>query len=140
NQDGMVFGDDPSTPKIPTLLAFRRNFCATKPGPSPDAGTLVRSTMTQPGVYFTLDAPFVSIVGLYTNVLEGPGVISSQSGKYPTLTDDQLHFLDAELKRLAPARKSLQRAVIVACHHPPVSVDASHGGTTRLRDDIRAAA
>ena len=40
--------------------------------------------MTQPGVYFTLDAPFVSIIGLYTNVLEGPGVISSQGGKYPT--------------------------------------------------------
>jgi hypothetical protein len=48
----------------PPLLAFPRNFCASKPGPSPDAGTLVRSTMTQPGVYFTLDAPFVSIVGL----------------------------------------------------------------------------
>ena len=29
--------------------------------------------MTQPGVYFTLDAPFVSIIGLYTNVLDGPG-------------------------------------------------------------------
>jgi hypothetical protein len=91
-------------------------------------------------VYFTLDAPFVSIVGLYTNVLEGPGVISSQKGNYPTLNDDQLHFLDAELKRLAPARKALQRAVIVACHHPPASVDASHGGTTGLGDDIDAAA
>ncbi len=39
--------------------------------------------MNQPGVYFTLDAPFVSIVGLYTNVLDGPGVISSQGGRYP---------------------------------------------------------
>ena len=38
---------------------------------------MVRTTMDQPGVYFTLDAPFVSIVGLYTNVLEGPGVIIS---------------------------------------------------------------
>ena len=50
--------------------------------------------MTQPGVYFTLDAPFVSIIGLYTNVLEGPGVISSQDGKYPTLVGDhQFDFL-----------------------------------------------
>ena len=43
--------------------------------------------MTQPGVYFILDAPFVSIIGLYTNVLEGPGVISSQDGHYPRVGD-----------------------------------------------------
>ena len=79
----MVFGTQPDTPKTPTLTAFLRNFCAARPGPSPDAGTIVRTTMTQPGVYFTLDAPFVSIIGLYTNVLEGPGVISSQGGHVP---------------------------------------------------------
>jgi hypothetical protein len=97
--------------------------------------------MDQPGVYFTLDAPFVSIVGLYTNVLEGPGVISTQGGKYPALQGDaQLDWLKSELTRLAPARKAMERAVIVACHHPPVSVDAKHGGTTGLADDIDAAA
>ncbi|MBV9942447.1 MAG: metallophosphoesterase, partial [Solirubrobacterales bacterium] len=78
NHDGMVFGSAADTPNTETLTAFLRNFCAAAPGPSPDAAGLVRSTMTQPGVYFTLDAPFVSIVGLYTNVLHGPGVISSQ--------------------------------------------------------------
>ena len=95
--------------------------------------------MDQPGVYFTLDAPFVSIIGLYTNVLEGPGVISSQGGKYPSMNDDQLTFLAAELERLAPARKALQRAVIVATHHPPASVDSVHGGSTGLANDIDAA-
>jgi hypothetical protein len=85
NHDGVVFGDDQDTPHAPTLTAFLRNFCADKAEQSPDAGGLVRSRMTQPGVYFTLDAPFVSIVGLYTNVLEGPGVISSQHGHYPVL-------------------------------------------------------
>ena len=93
----MVFGSQPDTPSVTTLTAFLRNFCAARPGPSPDAGTIVRTTMTQPGVYFTLDAPFVSIIGLYTNVLEGPGVISSQSGTYPTVNDEQLAFLTAEL-------------------------------------------
>ena len=98
-------------------------------------------TMNQPGVYFTLDAPFVSIVGLYTNVLEGPGVISTQNGKYPALGGDhQLDWLKRELRRLAPARKAGERAVILACHHPPVSVDAKHGGTTGLADDIDVAA
>jgi hypothetical protein len=141
NHDGMVFGSAPDVPQTPTLTAFLRNFCAAKPGQSPDSGGLVRSTMDQPGVYFTLDAPFVSIVGLYTNVLEGPGVISTQGGKYPALQGDhQLDFLRAELKRLAPARKAGERAVIIACHHPPVSADAKHGGTTGLADDIDAAA
>jgi hypothetical protein len=139
NHDGAVFGQESDAPQVPTLAAFLRNFCATKPRASPDAGGLVRSTMTQPGVYFTLDAPFVSIVGLYTNVLEGPGVISSQGGVYPSMTDDQLHFLHAELRRLAPARKAGERAVIVACHHPPVSIDAKHGGTTGLADDVDSA-
>lgn len=140
NHDGMVFGNTPDTPQTPTLTAFLRNFCAEAPEQSPDASTIVRSTMDQPGVYFTLDAPFVSIVGLYTNVLEGPGVISTQSGKYPALQGDhQLDFLRAELQRLAPARKAGQRAVIVACHHPPASVDAKHGGSTGLAGDIDTA-
>jgi calcineurin-like phosphoesterase family protein len=141
NHDGMVFGDKPDLPQVKTLTAFVRNFCARKPAPSPDSGGLVRTTMIQPGVYFTLDAPFVSIVGLYTNVLEGPGVISSQGGHYEVLKGDaQLEFLRSELKRLAPARKAGERAVIIACHHPPVSVDAKHGGTTGLADDIDTAA
>jgi hypothetical protein len=94
--------------------------------------------MTQPGVYFTLDAPFVSIIGLYTNVLEGPGVISSQGDVYP-LPDDQLQFLTEELTRLKPSRAAGERAVIVACHHPPASVDSKHGGTAGLANDIDTA-
>jgi hypothetical protein len=137
NHDGMVFGSEKDLPQVPTLTAFLRNFCAEKPEPSPDAGTIVRSTMDQPGVYFTLDAPFVSIVGLYTNVLEGPGVISSHDGKYPILDGDhQLEFLQAELQRLAPERKARKRAVIIACHHPPASVDGKHGGSSGLAADI----
>ena len=136
NHDGMVFGSTPNTPQIPTLAAFLRNFCASAPGPSPDSGGLVRSVMTQPGVYFTLDAPFVSIIGLYSNVLEGPGVISSQGGQYPTMNNNQLSFLQAELTRLKPARDAGQQAVIIAVHHPPASVDSKHGGTTGLANDI----
>jgi kumamolisin len=119
-----------------SLFAFLRNFCAATPGPSPDSGGLVRSAMNQPGVYFTLDAPFVSIIGLYSNVLEGPGVISSEGGRYPTLDDQQLDFLIAELERLKPQREAGERAVILACHHPPLSVDKQHGGARGLTEDI----
>ena len=138
NHDGMVFGASSSAPQVPTLAAFLTNFCAPEPGPSPDAGGLVRSVMTQPGVYFTLDAPFVSIIGLYSNVLDsGAGVISSQKGHFP-LVDDQLTFLQNELKRLKPDSDAGKRAVLLAVHHPPLSADARHGGSSGELADIDA--
>ena len=138
NHDGSVFGPGTDTPQIPTLTAYLRNFCAAQAGPSPDAAAAVRSTMTQPGVYFTLDAPCVSIIGLYSNVLEGPGVISSEGGRYP-IGDEQVQFLAAQLERLRPAREALERAVVLAVHHPPTSADSVHGGTLGLSNDIDAA-
>ena len=137
NHDGMVFGQGSSAPQVPTLDAFLTNFCSAEPGPSPDSGGLVRSVMTQPGVYFTLDAPFVSIIGIYSNVLDGPGVISSQSGHFP-IVDDQLDFLKSELARLKPDRVAQKRAIIVAVHHPPLSADAKHGGSTGIMKDLDA--
>ncbi len=136
NHDGAVFGSSSSAPQVPSLAAFLRNFCAETPGPSPDSGGIMRSVMTQPGAYFTLDAPFVSIVGLYTNVLEGPGVLSSQNGRFPTVGDDQINFLTEELLRLKPQRAAGQRAVVLAFHHPPLSADALHGGSTGPLEDI----
>jgi len=133
NHDGVVH-----SPSVPTLKAFLANFCAVRTGHSPDAGGLVRNTMSQPGVYFTLDAPMVSIIGLYSNVLEGPGVISSQNHTYP-IDDAQLNFLQSELSRLKLSRAAGERAVIVAVHHPPYSVDSTHGGSTGLSNDIEKA-
>jgi hypothetical protein len=135
NHDGMVFGQTANAPQTPTLAAFLENFCAAQPGISPEGGGLMRSVMTQPGVYFTLDAPFVSIIGLYSNVLDGPGVISSQGGHFP-IPDEQLTFLTSELTRLKPDREAGKRAVIIALHHPPLSADAKHGGSTGVQTDI----
>ena len=135
NHDAMVFGPTSTAPQNVTLAAFQANFCAAAAARSPDALGLMRTTMTQPGVYFTLDAPFVSIIGLYSNALEGPGVVSSQGGKYP-ITDEQLGFLKSELARLKPQRVANQRALVLAVHHPPLSIDARHGGSTGLQTDI----
>jgi len=137
NHDGMVFGQGSSAPQVPTLDAFLTNFCAASPGQSPDSGGLIRSTMTQPGVYFVLDAPFVSIIGLYSNVLDGPGIISSQGSHFP-IGDDQLAFLKAQLARLKSQREAHLRAVVVAVHHPPLSADAKHAGSTGLQADLDA--
>ena len=137
NHDGAVYGPNVDVPVAPTLQAFRRNFCATAPAPSPDALSSARTTMTQPGVYFTLDAPFVSIIGLYSNVLEHPGVISSQNGHF-ALPDDQLTFLASELTRLKDDRDALGRAIILTVHHPPVSFDATHGSSPTMANEIDA--
>ena len=85
----------------------------------------------------TDQAAVVSIIGLYSNVLDGPGVISSQGGKFP-IADDQLTFLKSELQRLTPDRNAGNRAVIIAVHHPPLSVDALHSGSTGVQTDLDA--
>src|SRR5205823_6400506 len=68
------------------LKTFARNFCATNLSITREAASLHRTAMTQPGVYFTLDAPFVRIIGLFSNALEDPGVISSHAHNYQRYT------------------------------------------------------
>lgn len=133
NHDGVVWAGDPETP----LEAFLRNFCATAAAQSPDAGGLLRTTMIQPGVYFTLEAPFVRILGVYSNVLEDPGVISDQNGTYPTLDQRQVAFLTAALERVRSDK--FTGAVIVAAHHPPYTGGSSHGGSPEMLADIDSA-
>jgi len=130
NHDGIVYTGD----QAPTLAAFLANFCSAAPAPSPDAGGLVRTTMTQPGVYYTFEAPFVRILGLYSNVLEDPGVISDQSGKYPTLDQRQTNFLKAALARVKT--DDFTGAVIIATHHPPYTGASDHGGSPLMLQDI----
>ncbi len=133
NHDGVVWKSDPA----PTLAAFLSNFCTPAPVPSPDAGGLLRTTMTEPGVYFTLEAPFVRFLGLYSNVLEDPGVISSENGTYPTLDQRQTAFLSAALQRIKSEK--FTGAVIIATHHPPFTGGSDHGGSPGMLADIDAA-
>ena len=112
NHDGDAL--DPLT--APSLAAFVENFCAAQPHLSPEAQEVNRDTMTQPNVYWTLVAPLVTIVGLYTNVPEGGRV-----------DDQQAAWLEAEL---AAAPKD--RFLIVALHHPAYSADAHHGGSAKM--------
>src|ERR1700730_1041408 len=107
NHDGIVLPPPAGTGNAAdSLSAFLENFCASSFKHSQDAVGLSRTTMIQPGPYFTLDAPFVRILGLYSNLLENPGVISStidpKSGvaKFPQLTDVQLQYLTAGLTRV----------------------------------------
>ncbi len=130
NHDGIVYPSDPA----PTLDAFLRNFCTAAPAPSPDEGGLSRTTMTEPAVYFTFEAPFVRVLGLYSNVLEDPGVISDQNGTYSSLDERQIAFLTAALKRVKS--ENFTGAVIIATHHPPFTGGTDHGGSPLMLQDI----
>lgn len=133
NHDGVVYPADP----VPTLEAFLRNFCAADVAPSPDAGGLLRTTMIQPGVYFTLEAPFVRVLGLYSNVLEDPGVISGENGQNTVLDNRQIAFLTAALNRVKS--DNFTGAVIIAVHHPPFTGGSEHGGSPLMLADIDGA-
>ena len=91
--------------------------------------------MTQPGVYFTLDAPFVRIIGLFSNALEDPGVISSEKGKWANVPDTQLDYLAAQLARIKKENHS--GAVLLALHHPPFSYAPPPGNLRNWRQPRR---
>jgi hypothetical protein len=131
NHDGMVAPGSTTD----TLKAFLDNFCATTPVQTAEAGGLDRTAMIQPGVYYTLEAPFVRILALYSNRLEDPGVISSQGKMYPELTNVQLDFLKAALQRIASEK--FAGAVIFAVHHPPYTTGA-HGGSPLMLKEMDA--
>lgn len=125
NHDGITY-----SAAMTTLGPFIQAFCDSSPSHWKGAGGLARTTMTQPGVYFTLDAPFVSIIGLYSNCDESFGYLDTQ----------QQLFLQKELTRLKPLRTKGQiSAVILAVHHPPLSFAAKKPSSSTMRDDIDAA-
>ncbi len=105
NHDAITYND-----KMVSLDTFQKTFCAEKPGTRWEgAGAIMRSSMTQPGVFFTLNSPLVSIIGLYSNWGESLGWCDEQ----------QLLFLYKELVRLKALRSGGLPAVILAIHHFP---------------------
>lgn len=101
-----------------SLEAFVRNFCSTSTDITKDAGEVHKSPMIQPNVYWTLEAPFVTIVGLYTNVPEGGEV-----------HQEQIDWFENELEK---AEKN--KALIVSLHHPVFSIDRMHSGSQAMLD------
>ena len=71
--------------------------------------------MDLPNPYWTLTTPFVTIIGLFSNVSETEA----------ELHQDQIDWFKGELQA-ADANKAL----IVAIHHPPYSGDDEHSGST----------
>lgn len=123
NHDGDVDPNDQFHQPSDSLKGFVRNFCAQAPIRLPEAQDAPRDAMTQPNVYWTLNTPMATIIGLYTNVPSG-GVI------HP----DQLTWFKQEL---AAAPKDL--ALILALHHPIFSAYGHHPGSLKLKTTVEEA-
>ena len=104
----------------PSLFGFMRNFCDT----TSNHDSPYRPTMTQPYVYWTLNTPFATIIGLYSNV---DGTLDARG------TSEQLQWFQQRVHN-APADKAL----IVAVHHPPYSLDTDSRGLPGHRDCARS--
>jgi Calcineurin-like phosphoesterase len=122
NHDGEVFaGTDPVS-----LKEFQNNFCAASavvPKTAADV-RIFRETMTQPGVYWMLSAPFVNVIGLYSNIAEGPGNLLGANQD-----DQQIKWLT---KTLASLKQSGDhKALVIATHHPSYS-SGGHSGSPEM--------
>jgi Calcineurin-like phosphoesterase len=134
NHDGVLFASEP----VPySLEPFYQNFCSKQPAKDPSAKGFARTTMTQPGVYFTLNAPFVKIIGLYSNTSETTGVINGGAAGM-----QQASFLLAQLQAAATqraAKGSAPFALIFAVHHPPFTISSQHFPSPQMVQDIDTA-
>jgi len=118
NHDG-----DPVDASATSLEGWVAFFMTETPHVDPESGDAPRVTMKQPNVYFTLECPFATFVGLYTNVPEGGSVDSIQQ-----------QWLTYELFT-APKDKAL----LVCLHHPIYSFDDHHSGSPRMADVLQHA-
>ena len=118
NHDG-----DPIDAAQTSLDGWVDYFMTPTPRINPESHDAPRTTMSLPNVYFTLNAPFVTIVGMYTNVPEGGSIDSVQqqwlTNEFATAPED--------------------KALILALHHPVYSFDDHHSGSSRMADAVQHA-
>ena len=111
NHDG-----DPTDATQTSLDGWVRYFMQPTPVVQPESHDAPRVTLSLPNVYFTLNCPFATIVGMYTNVPEGGSIDSVQQ-----------QWLTNELAT-APTNKAL----LLALHHPIYSFDIYHSGSPAM--------
>ena len=111
NHDG-----DPINATQVSLDGWVRYFMQLRPVVQPESKDAPRVTLSLPNPYFTLNCPFVSMIGMYTNVPEGGSVDSIQQ-----------QWLTNEL-----ATAPMDKALVVAMHHPIFSFDNYHSGSAAM--------
>ena len=119
NHDGEV--DDPS--KQTSLDGWAAYFMQAHPDVDPISKDAPRVGLSLPNAYWTLNTPYATFVGMYTNVPEHGSVDSIQQ-----------QWLTNEF-----ATAPTDRALILALHHPIYSFDVFHSGSPRMSDVLESA-
>lgn len=99
-----------------SLDAFMEVFCAPQSSVIPFSHSAKKMSGTQPNVYWTLETPLATIIGLYSNV-----------PKFGIITTEQLEWFKGELLHAQTMKP--QKAIIVCIHHAPYSADINHGSS-----------
>ncbi len=101
--------------KVPydSLDAFTTVFCDSTPRHVVFSGKSKRLSMVQPNIFWTLETPLATFIGMHTNI-----------PKYGVVTSEQEAWLQEELLT-APTDKML----IICLHHAPYSADINHGSS-----------
>ena len=118
NHDG-----DPIDSSQTSLDGWVDYFMTPEARINPESHDAQRATMSLPNVYFTLNCPFVTIIGMYTNVPEHGSIDSVQQ-----------QWLTNEF-----ATAPHDKALLLALHHPVYSFDDHHSGSPRMADAVQHA-
>jgi hypothetical protein len=119
NHDGEV--RDPAD--SPSLSAFVENFVQPLGSQPPMAKSFAVKMVNQPGVYWLLDAPFLQLIGLYSNAGEDIGLLGMDSSD-----TQQSDWLTKTLKAIKQTRNTERKALIFAMHHPPYARGLQQSG------------
>jgi hypothetical protein len=123
NHDSEV---NPDSRPYKSLDAFSAVFCTADSGYVPFSGTADRKSMTQPNVYWTMETPLATIIGLHSN-----------TPKFGIVTDEQREWFMKEL--VYADSKRPDKAVLVCIHHSPYSADINHGSSLPMIEFLEGA-
>ena len=105
---------------------FVEVFCATTAAPVVFSGVKNRLSMTQPNIYWVLNTPLATFIGLHTNV-----------PKFGIVLQEQRNWF---VKQLTEADKLRNEKLLIVCmHHAPYSADTNHGSSFAMIDFLEEA-
>jgi predicted phosphodiesterase len=122
NHDGEVRDEKDN----PSLKAFMENFCKEHTDGDGSLATSFNVKMpNQPGPYWRLSAPFLDLIGLYSNAAEDVGTLGADNHD-----THQIDWLTNALKTIKQSRDQGKRnSLVIATHHPPYNRGLSDSGT-----------
>lgn len=124
NHDADVNPD--STDHYQSLDPFNAVFCDNQPNRVLFSNNAGRKSNIQPNVFWTMDTPLATIIGLYSNV-----------PKFGVITAEQRAWFITELINANAQRPG--KAIIVCLHHAPYSADINHGSSLPMIDFLNGA-